>query len=389
MTLVLGRANSFTVSRRASRPATRTRIRTEAPTSRREISFVDNGTGTATLAGTPADGTFGTYPFTITVDNGIAPAGTHGVCPDRCSRGHRCSPHLADEPVRRRPVRDAHRRRFGGGTEYGRTHRKRELRRWRQPPDRLHHSGTQWRDRDLRHDVCDRVHASADRRICRRCELRDQHLGTAVAGSEYRRYGSGHDVVRRSRRSWADRDVHSHVSRTAPATGSMIGTVAFTDNAAPIAGCAAVPVSAGLAICSVIYPLAGAHSIVAAYSGDADDVASTAPTFSEAVQPDPTVTTVTSGPDPSTVAVVRHLRDRQSAALGSGSHRSPSSSEQSYSHDGPRQHCRQPRGLRDDQAQRRHARDYRNVQRRSELQRKFVRRVHRRAGCRCRRSACR
>ena len=29
------------------------------------VSFVDNGNGTATLAGTPAAGTQGTYPITI------------------------------------------------------------------------------------------------------------------------------------------------------------------------------------------------------------------------------------------------------------------------------------------------------------------------------------
>jgi hypothetical protein len=109
------------------------------------------------------------------------------------------------------------------------------------------------------------------------------------------------------------------VWRTGAATGSMIGTVAFTDNAVAIAGCEAVTVSSGLATCSVTYPLAGAHSIIAAYSGDADDIASTAPAFSEAVQPDPTVTTVTSGPDPSTVGgLVTISVTVKAAAPGSG-----------------------------------------------------------------------
>ncbi|MBN9619589.1 MAG: hypothetical protein J0H43_07640, partial [Actinobacteria bacterium] len=35
------------------------------------VTFTDNGDGTATLAGTPAAGTGGTYPFTITASNGI------------------------------------------------------------------------------------------------------------------------------------------------------------------------------------------------------------------------------------------------------------------------------------------------------------------------------
>ncbi len=37
------------------------------------VTFVDNGNGTATLAGTPAAGTGGSYPITITANNGISP----------------------------------------------------------------------------------------------------------------------------------------------------------------------------------------------------------------------------------------------------------------------------------------------------------------------------
>ena len=40
------------------------------------MTFVDNGDGTATLAGTPAAGTGGTYPLTITAANGVAPNAT-------------------------------------------------------------------------------------------------------------------------------------------------------------------------------------------------------------------------------------------------------------------------------------------------------------------------
>ena len=40
------------------------------------VSFIDNGDGTATLAGTPAVGTRGSYPITITANNGMSPNGT-------------------------------------------------------------------------------------------------------------------------------------------------------------------------------------------------------------------------------------------------------------------------------------------------------------------------
>ena len=40
------------------------------------MTFVDNGNGTATLSGTPAASTAGTYPLTITAANGVAPNAT-------------------------------------------------------------------------------------------------------------------------------------------------------------------------------------------------------------------------------------------------------------------------------------------------------------------------
>jgi hypothetical protein len=40
------------------------------------VTFVDNGDGTATLAGTPATGSNGVYPLTITASNGVSPNAT-------------------------------------------------------------------------------------------------------------------------------------------------------------------------------------------------------------------------------------------------------------------------------------------------------------------------
>ena len=37
------------------------------------VSFVDNGNGTATLSGTPAAGSGGTYTLSITAANGVTP----------------------------------------------------------------------------------------------------------------------------------------------------------------------------------------------------------------------------------------------------------------------------------------------------------------------------
>ena len=41
-----------------------------------DVTFTDNGDGTAALAGTPPDGTEGTYPVTITASNGVEPDAT-------------------------------------------------------------------------------------------------------------------------------------------------------------------------------------------------------------------------------------------------------------------------------------------------------------------------
>ena len=61
--------------------------------------------------------------------------------------------------------------------------------------------------------------------------------------------------------------------------------MAFTDAGIVIGGCDAVPVSlTGQASCQVTYPVAGSHSIVAAYSGDPAFASSGSPTLDAVVQ---------------------------------------------------------------------------------------------------------
>ncbi len=64
-----GTAGSFTVT--AS--GTPTPTLAESGSLPNGVTFIDNGNGTATLAGTPAAGTAGTYPLTITASNGVSP----------------------------------------------------------------------------------------------------------------------------------------------------------------------------------------------------------------------------------------------------------------------------------------------------------------------------
>jgi choice-of-anchor C domain-containing protein len=71
-TLTAGTAGSFTVTTSGA-PAAAV---TESGTLPSGVTFTDNGDGTATLAGTSAAGTGGTYPLTITASNGTAPDAT-------------------------------------------------------------------------------------------------------------------------------------------------------------------------------------------------------------------------------------------------------------------------------------------------------------------------
>ncbi len=62
------------------------------------------------------------------------------------------------------------------------------------------------------------------------------------------------------------------------------GTVTFTDNGAALPGCAASPVFAGVATCSVAYSQGGKHSVVAAYTpAAANQAVVTSAAFSETV----------------------------------------------------------------------------------------------------------
>jgi putative Ig domain-containing protein len=70
-TFTSGSAGSFTVTTTAGFPTATTVVETGSLPS--GVTFTDNGDGTATLAGTPAAGTGGTHPITITASNGVPP----------------------------------------------------------------------------------------------------------------------------------------------------------------------------------------------------------------------------------------------------------------------------------------------------------------------------
>jgi hypothetical protein len=69
-TFVIGTSNSFTVKTKATSPISVLSFSGTLPSG---VSFVPNTNGTATLSGTPAGGSGGTYPLIITAANGTPP----------------------------------------------------------------------------------------------------------------------------------------------------------------------------------------------------------------------------------------------------------------------------------------------------------------------------
>ena len=78
--IISGNTTTFTVGSAGTFTVTTTGFPTGASMTISEtgplpsgVTFTDNGNGTATLAGTPAAGTSGTHPITITASNGVSP----------------------------------------------------------------------------------------------------------------------------------------------------------------------------------------------------------------------------------------------------------------------------------------------------------------------------
>ena len=90
------------------------------------------------------------------------------------------------------------------------------------------------------------------------------------------------------------------VKVVAPAAGAPTGRVNFEDGGVSIAGCSSKALAAaGTATCSIIYVVAGTHTITAIYSGDPSFATSTSPSLTQTVNAASTSTSVASSVNPS------------------------------------------------------------------------------------------
>jgi hypothetical protein len=92
------------------------------------------------------------------------------------------------------------------------------------------------------------------------------------------------------------------VAVNAPGAGSPTGTVGFTGNGDPIAGCTAQPVASGATSCTTSGLPVGTTTFTATYGGDASFNGSTSPADSQTVTKASSTTTVAGLPNPSTHA---------------------------------------------------------------------------------------
>ena len=110
------------------------------------------------------------------------------------------------------------------------------------------------------------------------------------------------------------------VTAVVPAGGTPTGSVEFLDGAAPIGGCAAQALVAGITSCVVMYAGVGSHAITAIYSGDPNFMGSTSSLLTQTVNPASTSTSVGSSVNPSVTGQPVTLTATVTvAAPGSGS----------------------------------------------------------------------
>ena len=245
------------------------------------VSFTDNGNGTATIAGTPALGTLGSYPFVVTVSNGIGPNGTQNFV---LVVANGTTTTVLSSPTNPSVVGQTVTLIAGVSVN---------------APSTGSPTGTvSFSDGGSPITACTNQPVAAGTATCvtpfedaATHTLTASYSGDADFGSS--NSNSVSQVVSAAATSVTTTSsanptvtgqtitYTATIARTEPASGSPSGTVAFTDNGTLIPGCEAVTVTAGIATCTVTYLVPGAHSVIATYSGDDGDQTSVSTALTE------------------------------------------------------------------------------------------------------------
>jgi hypothetical protein len=319
VTFVIGAAGTFAVTASGFPSGSAMALSDGGATLPSGVTFVDNGNGTATIAGTPDLGTIGAYPFAISVTNGVAPDGTQlftltiAMAGTTTAISSPTDPSLVGQTITVIASVTANAPSSGSptGTVTFNADGSPVTGCTTQPVS----SGTA---------SCTTAFTAAGPHLLTADFGGDANFGASSGGpltQAVNGAGTTTATTTSSNPSVTGQAVTytATVSRTAPATGTAGGAVSFTDDGSAINGCTAIPLTAGVATCTEMLSIVGAHAIIATFAGDVDDVSSTAPTVSQQVDLDSTTTTVDSGPNPSTIgAAVTITVTVKATAPGSG-----------------------------------------------------------------------
>jgi hypothetical protein len=303
-TFVIGAGSSFTVTASGFPSGNAMSLSDGGATLPAGVAFVDNGNGTATLAGTPGLGTIGSYPFAITVTNGVAPNGTQlftltvAMAGTTTLLSSPTNPSVVGQTITL--IASVSANAPSSGSPTGTVAFNDGGSALTDCTSQAVSSGTA---------TCTIPFTSAGPHLLTADYSADTNFGASSGGPITQTVDGAATTtaLTSSVNPAVTGQVVTYtatVSRNAPATGTAGGTVAFTDGGTTILGCDAVAVSAGVATCTETVSEFGPHAIVASFTGDADDGASIAPTVVEQVDQDATTTTVTSDPNPSTLGGV-------------------------------------------------------------------------------------